>query len=474
MNRKTFFTASILIGIHILILLVIPRYIFPEIAFSSSMISITKNYVSEDSFLHPWLLYYIVSHLSRLTSVSIAFLSLNVIITTIIDSILFIYLKNRFSGRLAVAGLIFYIPWQVYFRGNSLWFDFLTIPFILISYIYFQNYLKKPTSSKLFKAASILSLGYLFKQTIIWITLLYLLWVIVILIKKRLPFVKNLFLFFIPLVTVIFLNSALLLIKGSLLFTFQWSFVIPLFVFSRLPNYILLIDKYYFKILIFLILLLLFNIFIIVKFSKHSRKEIYLLCSMCIMSLGNIFPRWSDFRVQPFLVFLSISFVFALSNFKDIKILWKKVYIVIIFLVAVFTSFVLVLKTTNEWRRVLPLAAYNGTFISRELEILVRNNSVFMWDSPVYFGDPKKDFYVDTFALIKMIIANPDEYYRTQSSKFSLDQIKSKSTDSIIVPKNIRKRLESKLDLVELEKYILENYNYAGNSDFEAFIYTKK
>lgn len=469
-NRSTIFLVILLIC-HVLVSQVIPVYIFPEIAFSSYILSITDRYVSEDHFLHPWLIYYVGSYLIKLTNIEFAFRSINIMTVVIIDLILYILCKKKFSANIALLALSFYIPWQIYFRGNSLWFDILTIPFILISYIHFQSFINKPKISSLLNASIILSLGYFFKQTILWIAIVYFCWLMATTKYKLVALIKYSAILVLPLAMVILLNSLPLLLKATPLFTIQWSFFIPIFIYPRLPRTFLAIDEYYLKIIFYLIILLVIFSFHTLKYSRGPKKEIFLLLTVTIVSLCNIFPRWSDFRVQPFLVFLCLNFAYLLSIFTKLKNTHRAALGIFFISLLLVINYLFLLKINNEWKK--PINP-RGDLYAINLKSLFRDKSIFLYDSPAYQGNPEGNYQTSLKDTVKMVITNPDKYYRTKSSQYSLDQVKNSKVDIVIVPSNIFERLNTVNDLVDFEKYIITKYEHTNNIGNDGFIFTRK
>src|SRR3990167_7481564 len=170
---------SLLIVGHVFWLSRSRSYMSPELIFPVWLYSSAKTFVSEIQSFYPPALFYLVNILNKISHnllLSVNLIQLSIVI--IIDTLLFYYLNKKFNFKFAAIGLSFYIPWQVFFRGNYLWFDIATIPFLIISFIYFEKYIKDFRSKNLLLSSMALSFGYFFKVTVFWIYALYIAWLV--------------------------------------------------------------------------------------------------------------------------------------------------------------------------------------------------------------------------------------------------------------------------------------------------------
>lgn len=455
----------VIVSIHIFLLLKSSIYITPELIFPVWLISNAKIFVSETQSMYAPLLFYIVSFLYKITQdflVSINLIQLTLVV--IIDFLLFYYLLKKFNFKLAIAGLFFYMPWQVFFRGNYLWFDLATIPFIIISFIFFEKFVTNFKLQNLILASVFLSLGYFFKSTVFWIYGLYFVWIVVIAIKRKSKFkvfFKYLLRLLSPLVVALFLNFLIVLSKGTLDFSFYWNIIMQIFIYPRMPTLARPISPNYYPVMALIFVILLVSFAVIKKYSKKPKHQVWFLFTFALISLANIFPRWSDFHVQPFLPFLTLVLIYAVSLNRNLKYPLKLYYRSTI-VVALLSSLLIfgnrIITEINNSKLVRP--DYVKEFAPKNLNGLIKDRNIFFYDQPLYNREPiTSEKKLDVLQKIILGFKNPDTFYRITSWQKATDYVKDRDPDLIIIPYQIENRILAKNDLSALERLISENYH---------------
>lgn len=470
----------ILMVCHVLWLSNTSRYITPELIFPVWLLTNAKTFVSEINSFYPPIIFYFVSILNNFTNnLQQSFYLIQLIFVLVIDLLLFHYLKSRFKFKLAVIGFLFYIPWQIYFRGNYLWFDLATIPFLLLSFSFFEIFLTNFKLKEFLLASTFLSLGYLFKNTVLWIYVLYSIWIAYLTFMKFIKVrdvIKYLFLLVAPLIIAIAINFVILLSKSTFEFTFYWHIFMQNIIYPRMSTFQRGIERRYLLPLILILAIFIVSCFVIERYSKLKRNSRLFIYSYSLVSFANIFPRWSDFHVQPFLVFLTIVVTYAISLSNNLtkahKLFLKTFTLIILFLsLTIFANRIFVERknmhtsTTN----------YINEFAPIRLTSLIENKNIFVYDFPLYNGEPiNTDKEQNPYSHVDLAIKNPDKYYHLTNSQIALNYVKARNPDIIIVPYQIQNRLEKDSSLTTFEKLVKQKYINIKNISNIYFIYIQK
>lgn len=468
-----------LVSAHIFWLLTIKSQMTAELILPSWILSSAKIFVSESQSLYPPMLTYLISFLNGITGsifISITFIQLLLVI--ILDGLLLYYLNRKFKFKLAVIGLLFYIPWQVFFRGNYLWYDSVTIPFIVVSYIFFEIFVLNYKLQKLFLASTLLALGYLFKSTVFWIYGLYFFWIGFLSIKRKIKLnelLKHIAILFGPLVLVILTNFLVISSKGTLAFTFYWNIVMQIFIYPRLPTLARPISVNYYSVITLLLAIYIVCFFIVKKYSKVPKFQVGLLLSFSLISLANIFPRWSDFRMQPFLFFLTIVVTNALYLSGSFKKPQKLNFTLFSITALVITLLILSNRIVTEIRnRDIPAPDYVAEFAPNELTNLIKNKNVFLSDQALYNHSPlNNDQRLSFYKQLVLGLKNPDDYYRITSWQEALNYVEARNPDLLIIPYQIQNRVIAGSNLTGFEKLIRGKYHPESAIGKIYFIYSR-
>lgn len=472
-------TVLLLITIHIFWLVKAKSYVTPELIFPIWLLSNAGTFVSEIQSFYPPALFYLVSSMNNIASNFLLSVNLTQLtIVLIIDVLLFYYLRKNFNFKFAIIGMTFYIPWQVFFRGNYLWFDLPTIPFIAVSFFFFIKFVSKLDKNNLFFASLFLSLGYFFKNTILWIYILYFGWIVYLSIKEKNEFrglFGRLMILFIPLILALTVNFLILLLKSTPEFTLYWSILMQNFIYPRMSTSPRSITPEYYPVLALIFAFFLVSSLIIEKFSKKPKNEKWFLYTFTLVSFANVFPRWSDFHVQPFLFFLTIAFTFALYLRSRLK-KDQKLYHTTFLLVALFFSLLIFANRiiTELKNKNISSQNYIAEFAPEQQTNKILGKNVFVYDFPLYNNpSPKTDFNLNFFEKVNLAIRDPEKYYRQTNSQVALNYVRAQNPDIIIIPYQIRDRLASEEKLTDLEKHILEKYHSESEISKTYFIYSR-
>lgn len=471
--------ALLMIAVHIFWLLKAKSYVTPELIFPVWLLSNAGTFVSEIQSFYPPLLLYLVSSINNITNnilLSVNLTQLTIVI--IIDALLFYYLSKNFNFKFAVSGLAFYIPWQVFFRGNYLWFDLPTIPLIAISFFFFSKFVTKFNKKNLLIASLFLSLGYFLKNTILWIYILYSGWIVYLAIKNKnesRELFSRIVILFIPLLLALAVNFLILLLISTPEFALYWFILMQNFIYPRMPTSPRSITPEYYPVLALIFAFCLVSFLIIEKFSKKPKNEKWFLYTFTLVSFANVFPRWSDFHVQPFLFFLTIIFTFALylrNKLKRDQKLYHTIFlsVALFFLLLIFANRII----TEFKNKNISSPDYIAEFAPIEQTKKILGKDVFAYDFPLYNNPSlKTDLTLNFFEKVNLAIKNPDKYYRLTNSQVALDYVLAQNPDIIIIPHQIHYRLTSEEKLTDFEKHILEKYHSESEISKTYFIYSR-
>lgn len=252
-----------------------------------------------------------------------------------IDLVLFWTTKKFWDKKTALYALSAYIPLQLYYEGNGLWFD-LTLAFVALCVYFFvkkRNYLW----TGIFWA-----LAYLTKQTAIWFLLgiAFSAWQqssqkLIVLKQESSRFLKGLLVVFVP-------TAAILTILGIEKDFFIWALEFGISVLPRAAGQVALptVRQLFLALLPFSVFL-----FLLVSKRKNTRRDGLELLAWSVAGLLGAFPRWGLFHFQPALPYLAIGIGLVFASRGKLKPIFK--YSFIVYLVII--SFLIIPKFVNGW-----------------------------------------------------------------------------------------------------------------------------
>lgn len=244
----------------------------------------------------------------------------------LIDLTIFLIVKRFWSYKEALLSLLFYIPIQIFYEGNGLWFDLTLALFALLTFFSLKE--------KNWKLAGILwMLAFFVKQTAVWLLPPILLMLFQGNLKKS---VKD-------------------YLKGTLLVLF--GVIVLLSIFGIFDDFIFwairfgtgMLPKSQGQVSLptlkqFSIAYLPFLLVIITIFKKN--RDLFLLAVWSIFATLGTFPRWGLFHFQPALPFLSILGALSFYKLDKADILRKVVFISFAGLILILFSKALI----SDWK----------------------------------------------------------------------------------------------------------------------------
>ncbi len=283
------------------------------------------------------------------------------------DCLIYLVAKRLWGIKVALIGLLTYIPLQLFYDGNGLWFDLVLAPLALLIYYCLQK-------QRYLWAGLLWAIAFLTKQTAFW----FLIPVFVVLVKGNLfkglkGFGKGIVIIFIP---------ALLIIYFSGMFPdfYYWAIKFAIGILPTASGQVYLPSIKQLLVAIFPIAIL-----FLARLRLHKPSTTLLLWGV-FGALG-AYPRWELFHFQPGLPFLAIGLAIMLFDFSKLKIIEKSILLIglVLFLV------VIARQTERAWGQedrffepqILQISAYIKNNTSENDQIYVFNS----WDNIYVLSD---------------------------------------------------------------------------------------
>ncbi|MFC1710096.1 glycosyltransferase family 39 protein [Patescibacteria group bacterium] len=297
----------VLITVHITLLLTTSYIAWPEMMFWPYLILKGWMPYKDIVIAHTPLLVINLSLFYKLFGVGVWQLKFYTILLIMLTDVLLFYIAKRFwSAKVAFLSLALYIPFQVMYEGNGLWFDLpLTSLALLIYYLL--------RTKKYLLGGMIWGVSFFTKQTAAW-------FVIPITVQTLIQNRKVKFSYLIkPYIQIglgiglVFLLVIIVLWVIGLLPSFhQWAIDYGIRVLPREKGQISLPNA---KLL--LVSLIPFSILFILPFVT-KKKDWLVLVTWTIVAFMGVYPRWGLFHFQPALPFLAISGGLVLSKLNKV------------------------------------------------------------------------------------------------------------------------------------------------------------
>lgn len=288
---------------HLLILLNIKFTAWPEM--------INWPYLMLNNFLpyrdiaiaHNPFLPFVLTGFYKLAGVGIWELEVFTWMVILISDILLFYIIEKIvNPKTAVFALAFFIPLQIFYDGNGMWFDLFMTPLVLTSF--FFTY-----SKKYFLAGIFWALAFLTKQTAVW----FLVPILFTMYSLQGQSFKGRIKGFLLGTAIVFIPFYLLLTTYHLLTDYLfWAVKFGIFILPgsvgqiSLPSFKQAV-VYFFPFLPFLYLLL------------KQRPNYTLLAIWTLAGILSVYPRFETFHFQPALPFLAIAFAIFIKRYFDSK-----------------------------------------------------------------------------------------------------------------------------------------------------------
>jgi len=243
------------------------------------------------------------------------------------DLLLYGIVKKVWNKRVALISLVFYIPLQLFYEGNGLWFDLALAPIVLVIF-----YLLK--KKEYLWAGVFWALAFLVKQTAFWFLIpIGLMFVSRKTLEKAKKFVLGVIFVFLPSLLIIWA-------LGILPDFIYWAFKFAIGILPKASGQIS------FPTLRQLVIALIpFSILGLLPFVLKNNKERVELSTWVIFGFLGAFPRWGLFHFQPALPFLAIAGGLVFSRIKKLKPVFTSLLVVYVVLVLILIS----RFYTREW-----------------------------------------------------------------------------------------------------------------------------
>jgi hypothetical protein len=238
------------------------------------------------------------------------------------DGLLFWIIKKLWDEKVALLSLAFYIPLQLFYEGNGLWFDLALAPMALIIFYLLKkkNYIWAGISW---------ALAFLIKQTAFWFLIPIALTLLEgKIMKNSRKFVAGFLFFFLPFLAVIWL-------LGILPEFIYWTYEFGVKILPMATGQISMPTLRQFIVAIFPFSILLFS----------NQKDVSEITPWVALGIFGAFPRWGLFHFQPALPFLAIAGGLLIKDLRKMKSLMRFVLMgVLILTMALFLR-----SFSREW-----------------------------------------------------------------------------------------------------------------------------
>ncbi|MBU0922977.1 glycosyltransferase family 39 protein [Patescibacteria group bacterium] len=285
------------------------------------------------------------------------------------DVLLFWVVREIWNRKTAIFSLIFFIPFQLFYEGNGLWFDLALAPMALVVF-----YLIK--KKDYLWAGIFWTLAFLTKQTAFWLLIPAGLGCIQgISLQKPQKFIEKSKKFASGMLGTFLIAILVIWALGFLKDFYYWAFEFGIGILPKAQGQIhlpslrqLAISFFPFSILFFL-------------FLTQKRKESILLSIWVIAGVLGAFPRWELFHFQPALPFLAIAGGLVFSQIKKLKPITKILLIGYVVLSIVLVSKYYLREWGRETRFFEPEIKQITTYVKENIE---QNDKIYVlnaWDS---------------------------------------------------------------------------------------------
>jgi hypothetical protein len=312
-----------LLIIHLLLLVMVQFTAWPEMMLWPYLL--TKGWLPyrDIAMAHNPLLVVDVAIFYKLFGAGLVQLKLYTwLLIVLTDLVLFEVARRLWNSRLAILALAFYIPLQVFYEGNGLWFDLALAPFAL-----FLFYLIK--QGKHVQVGIFWALAFLVKQTAFWF--LFPVAAAFYMLKSRDVKIAAMKKFVGGAVSVAGVFVISLYILGIFKEYWFWAVEFGVGTLPRSEGQIRLPDTLHF--IKALLPYLTFLPLLFLGFKKH-----WLLFLFAIAAAFGAYPRWELFHYQPSLPFVALGFALTVSYFNRMNLVFRVFVLVLIIVNLIFLA----------------------------------------------------------------------------------------------------------------------------------------
>ena len=221
------------------------------------------------------------------------------IITLLTDLVIYFVVSRLHNKKVALWTLLLFVPLNIFYEGNGLWFDHLLGPLVLLSYYFIKK-------EKFLTAGLMWGLAFMTKQTAVWFLpgVVYLFWGKDLLFKLK-EYACG---FLIP-ITITFVVFQLLGILPNFLY---WAFQFGVYTLPRAMGQI---DYPSIR----QIIVSLAPIAIMIPVLIAEKRKYIALILLGVLGIMGANPRWELFHFQPGLPFIAIIGGLVLSGEIKLK-----------------------------------------------------------------------------------------------------------------------------------------------------------
>lgn len=350
------------------------------------------------------------------------------------DVLLFWIVRKIWNRKTAILSLLFFIPFQLFYEGNGLWFDLALAPVTLIVFYFIKK--KDYLWAGIFWA-----LAFLTKQTAFWFLIpTGLMFLQGISLQKPQKLIKISKKFALGVLGTFLTAILAIWMFGFLKDLYYWAFEFGIGILPKaqgqinLPSFRQLAISFFpFSILFFL-------------FFVQRRKESIFLSIWAIAGALGTFPRWELFHFQPAIPFLAIAGGLVFSRVKKLKPIIKILLVGYIVLNTFLVSKYYLREWGRETRFFEPEVKQITTYIKKNTE---QNDKIYVlnaWDSVYALSNtlpavrpwvPHLPWYMELPGIQEDIVSSldivrPKLIIQGEYSKTGLDSYKPELIDEFI------------------------------------------
>lgn len=368
-----FLPIAIIIG-QIFLLTQLRFTVWPEMLAYPYLLN--RGFQFYNDIIHPYLplLPYTIYFLGKIIGVSVLSIQIITYLVIFLNGMLFWKIALLwFGGKISTLLLCAYAILSMLFDVNGLWFDLVTVPFILIAFLLYIKDEKLKTLSTIFKIGILLGTAFITKQTSIFFVLSLVIYLaatnkyskaLLLLMSAGLPSLSLLF----------FFNVSDL---------WQWGIAFPFFAISNLPGYVLFPSLRQLVILV--------TIFIPLIFIYKVRDEKIVPTLLWLLpALTFLVPRFDYFHLQPLLPFFVLYLGILVTKIKITQVVRASFWIYLVAVSAIIVRYTI----KNLWQ---PVRFFEPSVMTTA-KIL---SSTITKDEPVMFYNTTANYFV-TAKLLPM------------------------------------------------------------------------
>ncbi|MDP2649593.1 MAG: glycosyltransferase family 39 protein [bacterium] len=292
---------------HLILLLNLRFTAWPEMTLWPYLLDRGLTAYRDIVIVYPPVSIMLLAFLGKLFGQSLFSLQIYTWFLVLSTDILVYLIGKKVIGKNSTAqiALLFYIPWQLFFDGNGLWFDLLLAPLSLLVFYFLWE-------KKYFWTGIFFGLSLLIKQTAFWflIPIFFTFWI-----NKNFK-LKPLLNFSLGIVVLVILSLLYLIKLGILPEFYQWAINFGLFYLPRQPGQVLLPTFKNIGAMSVPYGFLLIGIWFLLKRKLKEKNLLLVLMVWSIFGFMGAFSRWEYFHFQPSLPFLAILSGIVITNFK--------------------------------------------------------------------------------------------------------------------------------------------------------------